>query len=365
MSTFSSFLVTGGAGFVGSNLCMLLREAYPAARVVAADNLRRRGSELNLPRLNASAVEFAHVDIRNASDLKDLDGSFDVMIEASAEPSVHSGLSGSPHYLEQTNLVGTLNCLDFARSRVGKFIFLSTSRVYSIPALLEIPLQTTGSRFELDPSKPLQFGLTSAGVTEDFSVAQYRSLYGATKLASELFVQEYAQAFRLAAVVNRCGVIAGPWQMGKVDQGVFTLWMARHVYGQAPGRPLMYTGFGGRGLQVRDLLHPKDLFALILKQLASNASVWNGSVFNVGGGSAVSVSLKELTQICEEISGNRIDIGLTPNSSAVDIPFYVTDFARAKSQFGWEPKISVRQLMQEIHDWLLENEKHLKPLFLT
>lgn len=363
MAKHTSFLVTGGAGFVGSNLCLMLREKFPNSRVLAFDNLRRRGSELNLPRLKAAGVEFQHGDIRSTTDLFDLSGNFDVCIEASAEPSVLSGMNGSPHYVQQTNLVGTLNCLDFARQRTGRMLFLSTSRVYSIPELLRIPLTEGATRFELSNNHDLR-GLSAKGISEEFSTGEFRSIYGASKLSSELFVQEYAHTYGYKSIINRCGVLAGPWQMGKVDQGVFTLWMARHFFKSTkPGPVLNYTGFGGKGLQVRDLLHPRDLFELLLLQLEAPDSVWNGSVYNVGGGNEVSVSLKELTALCQQITGNRLDIGLTPVSSSVDIPFYVTDSSLVQKAFAWTPKTGIPALMTEIFNWLKANEKELQPLF--
>ena len=107
-------------------------------------------------------------------------------------------------------------------------------------------------------------GASPAGIAEDFPLEGARTLYGATKLAAELLVAEYADAFGLQAVIDRCGVIAGPWQMGKVDQGVFTYWMLAHHF----GRPLRYIGYGGAGKQVRDLLHVDDLVDLVDEQLA-------------------------------------------------------------------------------------------------
>ena len=97
-------------------------------------------------------------------------------------------------------------------------------------------------------------GFSAEGIAEDFALNGARSLYGATKLAAELLLQEYAYSYRMPVLVNRCALLAGPWQMGKVDQGVITLWVARHAY----GLPLRYTGFGGQGKQVRDVLHIED-----------------------------------------------------------------------------------------------------------
>ena len=248
-------LITGGAGFVGSSLALSFRQLHPGAEVVALDNLKRRGSELNLPVLREAGIQFVHGDIRNPADLQELQGEFDIFLECSAEPSVLAGLDGAPNYLLQTNLTGTLNCLEFARTRAGCFVFLSTSRVYSILPLREARLTETESRFELDGGQVLP-GVSIHGIAEEFPTHLPRSLYGASKLASELMIQEYVHAYGMRAIINRCGVIAGPGQFGKVDQGVFTLWVANHVF----GKPLKYTGFGGQGKQVRDLSPPVGLF---------------------------------------------------------------------------------------------------------
>ena len=259
-------LVTGGAGFVGANIALALHEK--GSRVVVLDNLRRRGSELNLPHFRKRAIDFIHGDIRQPADLADIPGTFDVMVEASAEPSVHAGQQNSPAYVIDTNLRGTVNCLEFARHRVEALVYLSTSRVYPIAALRGIQLNETPQRLEMAAQQTLP-GISKFGIAEDFPIDGARSFYGATKLASELLIQEYVQSYRLKAVINRCGVIAGPGQFGKTDQGFVSLWVARHWF----GLPLRYVGFGGTGKQVRDLLHPADLVALVLKTVRSSGSV--------------------------------------------------------------------------------------------
>lgn len=353
-----NILITGGAGFVGFQMAKLLREKDAAARIVVLDNLKRRGSELNLAALRRLGIEFHHADIREPHDFDEVQGNFDLFLECSAEPSVLAGLNGNPLYSIDTNLGGTINCLEFARKRCERFLFLSTSRVYSIPELQKIPLRNADTRFEMDLTKSLGLGLSDRGLAEDFPLTGYRSIYGTTKLASELLIQEYVHAYGLKAIINRCGVLCGPGQMGKVDQGVFTLWMARHQF----GGELTYMGFEGSGFQVRDLLHPKDLFDLVLLQ-QTKSDRWNGGIYNIGGGNANSVSLKELTTICQEITGRKIKISLTPKTSSVDIPFYVTDSGLAQSVFGWKPKTNVKELMSDIQRWLTTNEENLKPLF--
>lgn len=350
-------LITGGAGFVGSHLACSFKRDNPQTVVVAFDNLKRRGSELNLALLRERGVEFVHGDIRNSSDLDDLTGSFDILVEASAEPSVLAGLESSPHYLLHTNLRGTLNCLEFARRRAGSFVFLSSSRVYSIAPLKSLNLRETATRFELEDEQ-VYCGASRAGIAESFPTNLPRSLYGASKLASELIIQEYADTYGLCAVIDRCGVIAGAGQFGKVDQGVFTLWVANHYF----GKPLKYTGFGGCGKQVRDLLHPSDVFALIKKQLA-NLDDCSGAVFNVGGGRSGSVSLCELTAMCREVVGREVPIEQDAGTSPVDIPLYISDSTSAACRFDWRPECSPKNIVRDIFHWLKAHETQLRPIF--
>jgi CDP-paratose 2-epimerase len=173
-----------------------------------------------------------------------------------------------------------------------------------------------------------------------------------------MMIQEYAAANGLKAVIDRCGVIAGPGQFGKVDQGVFTLWVANHYF----GKPLRYTGFGGKGKQVRDLLHPDDLFSLITTQISSPKGL-QGGIYNVGGGPAGSTSLLELTRLCQKVTGKTVEIASDPATAAVDIPLYVSDSSQAQKTFGWQPKKSVEDIVKDIHAWIRANEPALKVLF--
>jgi CDP-paratose 2-epimerase len=352
-------LITGGAGFVGSSLAKLFKKNNPESQIDVLDNLKRRGSEINLPEFKKLGIGFFHGDIRNISDLEDLSETYDFLVEASAEPSVHAGTNGqSPKYLLDTNLNGTLNCLEFARKKTGGIIFLSTSRVYSIPSIKKILLSEDETRLQISPKQELN-GISKKGISEEFpTLGGFRSLYGSTKLASELFIEEYSENFGLKAVINRCGVIAGKGQFGKTDQGVFTLWVARHIF----KGELSYTGFGGEGKQVRDLLHPKDLYDLILIQMEKKES-WNAEIYNAGGGIDFSVSLKEYTSICEEITSEKIKISQNKETAKVDIPIYVSDYSKVNEKFGWKPKISPKEIVSEISDWIQENKEQLKQIF--
>ncbi len=249
-------VIIGGAGFVGSILAILFRKARPELGVTVLDSLNRRGGELNLPRLRAAGVEFLHGDIRCPHDFDNIER-FDVLIDCSAEPSVQAGLSGSPRSILETNLIGTINCLEAARSHGAAFLFLSTSRIYPIGPLNNLPFTETDTRVRWVETQPIPRYL-GRGIGEPFTLEGARSFYGTSKLAGEQLIQEYVYSYGMRAMIDRCGVIASPWQMGKVDQGVITLWDARHYF----KRPLRYTGFGSQEKQVRDILHARDLFDL-------------------------------------------------------------------------------------------------------
>ena len=350
-----SILITGGCGFVGSNLAIYLKVTYPANQIICLDNLKRRGSELNLKRLKAAGIQFIHGDIRNKEDFEEL-GKIDFLIEAAAEPSVLAGLDNTPDYLINTNLLGTINCLNFALKQNAGFIFLSTSRVYPYARLDQVNFEEEQSRFVLSSHQTIR-GISENGITTDFPSEGARSLYGATKLSSELLITEYCELLGMNAVINRCGVITGPWQMGKVDQGVIVLWMARHYW----KKDLTYTGYGGTGKQVRDILHVHDLFRLLDWQM-NNMQAVNGKVFNVGGGVPCSVSLKELTAICEKLTGNKINIAPVKENRKADLRIYLTDNSAVTVATGWSPAYTPEKIMEEIFDWIKNNETELKPI---
>lgn len=352
---YQTILITGGAGFVGSNLAIKLKNAYPEVVVLAFDNLKRRGSELNLPRLKAAGIEFIHGDIRNKSDLADIGKKIDLLVECSAEPSVLAGIDGSPEYLIDTNLMGTVNCLELARRDRSAVVFLSTSRVYPIVQIEELRHWETETRFEWEDQQEVE-GASARGIAENFPLGKYRSLYGATKLCSEMIFQEYLAAYGLKGVINRCGVITGPWQMGKIDQGVIVLWMARHIWGD---KPLSYIGYGGTGKQVRDFMHVDDLFEALRLQL-ENIDQYTGEIFNLGGGRENSVSLCELTAWCEKLTGNKIEIKSETANRPNDVRIYLTDSTKFQKVSGWSCKKDTETTLREIYDWIVKNKKDLE-----
>jgi CDP-paratose 2-epimerase len=342
-------LITGGSGFVGANLCVGLAARHPGWEITAFDNLKRRGAELNIPRLREAGVRFVHGDVRSQGDLLALDP-VDAVVECSAEPSALAGVDGSPDYLIQSNLVGAYHCLELARRDDAQFLFMSTSRVYPYAALDALDHREADTRFELCPADEVA-GASERGIAEDFPLEGARTLYGATKLAAELLVTEYAAVAGLPTVINRCGVIAGPWQMGKVDQGVFTYWLLAHM----TGRPLKYIGYGGTGKQVRDLLHVDDLVELIDRQLSS-PDEWAGRTLNVGGGREISLSLAETTELCRELIGREVPVGSAGEDRPGDVRIYLTDASRLYSLTDWRPQRSAADTLADTAAWLREHE---------
>ncbi|WP_341736923.1 NAD-dependent epimerase/dehydratase family protein [Microcoleus sp. CAWBG640] len=346
---FERVLIVGGAGFIGSCLAIGLKKLHPELQIICLDNLRRRGSELNLPRLKSSGIEFVYGDIRTAADLDPVALNVDCIIDCAAEPSVLAGFS-SPQYVLQTNLLGTVNVLELARQTGASLLFLSTSRVYPIATVKSIKLLESESRFAIAPNQTIP-GISELGISEDFPLKGNRSLYGATKLASELLIEEYRAAYNVPAIINRCGLITGAWQMGKVDQGVCGLWVAAHYFQKS----LNYIGFGGSGKQVRDLLHVEDLLRLVNYQL-ENFAEFDGEVFNVGGGCSNSLSLIETTDLCQKITGKSIPIHPVLEERAGDIPIFITDSSRVMERTGWQPRISPEAALQDIYEWIVANE---------
>ncbi len=349
-------LVTGGCGFVGASISLALASRNPDWELVAFDNLRRRGSELNLSRLRRAGVEFVHGDVRNLDDLLGLPR-IDALVECSAEPAVLAGFK-NPDYVLSTNLFGAYHCLELARRDEAVYVFLSTSRVYPTDSLRRLDLIETDTRFELPPAQTVP-GVSPEGISEAFPLEGARTLYGTTKLAGELLAVEYADAFGLRTMINRCGVIAGPWQMAKVEQGVFTHWVLSHYFGQ----PLSYIGYGGTGKQVRDLLFVDDLVDLIEEQLLRSEE-WMGFNGNVGGGRDCSLSLLEATNLCRELTGNEVPIDVVYEPRPGDVPLYISDCRRLFERTDWRPGHSPREILEEIAAWVEENHRTLEAALL-
>jgi len=355
MMKYQTILITGGAGFVGSSLAYKFRQTYPKLKIICLDNLKRRGSEINVPKLKLSGIDFIHGDVRNQEDLS-FNTKIDLMIECSAEPSVLAGVNESPKYLINTNLLGAINCLELARKDKSDFIFLSTSRVYPMEYIEQLNYKETPTRFVLAKNQSLP-GVSTKGINEDFPLDKPCSLYGGTKLAAEILIREYINTYSIRGIINRCGVLTGPGQFGKVDQGVVVLWMAKHFFKQ----PLSYLGYGGTGKQVRDLLHVDDLFEALQLQINSFDQL-NGQIFNLGGGEKNTISLLELTALCQQITGHKVKINQVKDQRPNDIRIFMTDSTKFRKLTHWQPKKDMNSIISEIYYWISKNQDQLSQI---
>ena len=347
-------LISGICGFVGSSLTHALLEHDSKLEIIGFDNFIRPGSELNREPLRARGVRLFHADLRCASDLETLPA-VDWVIDAAANPSVLAGVDGltSSRQIVEHNLLGTVNLLELAKRCRAGFILLSTSRVYSIKPLAALAVQEKGTAFCLDDAGTFPPGISAEGIAEDFSTAPPISLYGTTKLASELLALEYGEAFDFPVWINRCGVLAGAGQFGRADQGIFAYWInawLRRV-------PLKYIGFGGTGHQARDCFHPRDLVPLLVQQM-NRASEENPRIVNLGGGRRNTMSLAQLSAWCAERFG-RCEIGADLTPRPFDLPWVVMDSRLAERTWNWRPTTKLPDILEEIAahaeshpDWL-------------
>jgi CDP-paratose 2-epimerase len=335
-------LITGICGFVGSTLARSLLAA--GHEVTGFDNFIRPGSETNREPLQKLGARVLTADLRNAAEMAALPAA-DFVIDAAANASVLAGVDGrtSSRELVDHNLLGTVNLLEYCKAHGAGFILLSTSRVYSIAPLAALPVVAQGQAFAPDPAAKLPPGLTAAGVDESFATAAPISLYGATKLASEALALEYGETFGFPVFVNRCGVLAGAGQFGRADQGIFAFWINAWLR----QRPLKYLGFGGLGHQVRDCLHPNDLLPVLQQQFAAPKLPAADRLANFSGGAASAMSLRQLSQWCEQRFGPRpVVADGTPRT--FDIPWIVLDHAKASRIWRWQPVTPTTTVLEEI-----------------
>jgi len=348
-------LITGVCGFAGSTLARCLLERMDDVSVWGIDNLMRPGSETNRGVLKQLGVTVFHGDIRNASDFEVVPN-VDWVIDAAANPSVLAGINGSgtSRQLFEHNLASMVNILEYCKTHGAGLLLLSTSRVYSISALAHLPLKTVDGAFCLDCSKVLPHGVSACGIDPGFSTEAPISLYGGTKLASEMLVLEYGLAFGFPVWINRCGVLAGAGQFGTPDQGIFSYWINAHLQ----RRPMRYIGFGGTGYQVRDAFHPRDLAGLLHAQIVTGR---NGGrrIYTVGGGPENAMSLAQLTAWCNSRFGKH-QPQADDRPRKYDVPWIVMDSTHATKEFEWRRSVDLTTILEEISCHAQRNPRWLE-----
>jgi len=336
-------IVTGGCGFVGSNICEFLKKL--SFQVVSVDNLSKTYSKLNLKRLNNLEIKNYNIDVSKKNKFFKLNYKSDIIIDCCADPAVESSKKDILKNINN-NLITTYNVLEKAKKDNSKLIFLSTSRIY--------PIKESRLKF-ISFLKKKNKNLFN----ENSNVIGSKTIYGFTKLASEMLIKEYNYAFKIDYIINRCGLITGPWQFGKVEQGLVSLWLWKHLN---KNNNLYYKGYNGSGNQIRDVLFINDLCELVYLQIKKFKKIKN-QTFCVGGGIKNSVNLKQLTKICEEITKNKLKIKNDLSTSIYDIPFYITSLNKVKKYYNWLPKTDLRKGLYVILKWMKNNYNLIKPYF--
>ncbi|MDC0896158.1 NAD-dependent epimerase/dehydratase family protein [Candidatus Pelagibacter sp.] len=332
-------LITGGCGFVGSNLCFYLMDKLKIKNLLieTVDNLKKKSSIINLKRLKKKKIKNYKLDVSKKNSLKKLK-KYDLIIDCCAEPAVEISKK-KPDQVLSTNLIGTLNTIEKARNDDSKILFISTSRVY--------PIKDTYNYMK----KKEEFD-------ENNNLNGIKSLYGYSKITSEMLIEEYSYAFNLEYLIIRSGLITGPWQFGKVEQGLISLWIIKHIFKQK----LSYIGFGGTGKQIRDVLFIEDFCELILLSIKKFKSVKN-QIFCVGGGRKNKINLLELTDYCQKITKNKIKISRIKKTSNYDIPYFVAKNQKVKNLLNWRPKVNIQNTIIKTYNWINMNRKLIKRFY--
>ena len=339
-----NILITGGCGFVGSNLTeFLIKKKFKVATV---DNFSRKGSLLNFIRLSKIGVKNFKLDISKKDSLKKIP-KFDLIIDCCAEASVEVSKSDIQRVFD-VNLVGTLNVLKKCVQDKSKIIFLSSSRVYSLRSLNAIVK-------DKNILKPIRI---KKKIDLDFDTSGPKTLYGFTKFSSEHLIKEFSYLYNIEYIINRCGVISGPWQFGKIDQGFVSLWVWMHIM----NKKMKYIGYGGNGHQVRDVLHVDDLCELIYLQIR-NIKLHHNTIYSVGGGANNATSLFNLTKICQKLTKNNLKFKKIHKTSIYDVPYFVSSIDKVKQIYNWIPKKDVSQIVNDIFLWQKNNTIKLKRYF--
>ncbi len=333
--------ITGICGFVGSSLASFFYQKK--FKVFGIDNLSRKGSYKNFVNLKKRGIKIFKGDLCDNNFVRKILKKkliINNLIHCAAYTSVLDGTNSiNPRELYKNNILSTLNSLEIANNFNSNFIFISSSRVYSLKELNNIRFNIK-KKYNLSKNK--KHGLTSNGVREDFSINSPLSFYGSSKIISENMVQEYCQTKNIPFLINRCGLIAGKGQLYKNDQGIVSFW----INSWKKNKKLFYIGFNGKGYQTRDCLHPNDLSNLINLQFKKIKKLKN-KIYNVSGGIPSSFSLYELSSWCNRNIFPK-KINKINKNRKFDVKWLVLDNSNAKKEFGWKIKYKKNQIFDDI-----------------
>lgn len=335
------YLITGGAGFIGSNLTNLLLKR--GDRVIVFDSLSRNGSKSNIEWLKKTygdKLSLVTGDMKSGySVLLKIVKDVDVVIHLAAQVAVTTSVI-NPREDFEINALGTLNLLEAVRNSGNNpiLIYTSTNKVYG--ELEDLKIVEKSGRYEFSDLK--------LGISEKRNL-DFHSPYGCSKGAADQYVRDYARIYGLRTIVFRQSCIYGPRQFGVEDQG----WVAWFLIALTLGKNITIYG---NGKQVRDLLYIDDLikaYDLAIKNIATT----KGQIYNIGGGSTNTISIwHEFKPILEDLFKRKINVDFSDFRPG-DQPIFVSDIRKAKKDFGWEPKIKIRQGIEKLFYWIQDNKR--------
>jgi CDP-paratose 2-epimerase len=333
------YLITGGAGFIGSNYVhRLLQRGEP---VTIYDNLSRAGAKKNLKWLEAefgkNAFRLIVADVTDAASLAQAGQEADIIMHLAGQVAVTTSVT-DPRADFQSNALGTFNALEAARlsKRSPIFVFASTNKVYGGMDDVKVTEEPTRWRYADLPlgcpeTQPLDF----------------HSPYGCSKGTGDQYVRDYARIYGLRTVVFRQSCIYGPRQFGIEDQG----WLAWMIIAAVTGRKITIYG---DGKQVRDILHVDDLLNAYDAAIAQ-IEVAKGQVYNMGGGTRNVLAVwAEFGPILEKLLGKKIEVARDDWRPGDQRVFYA-DFSKAKNELGWSPKIDLEEGIERLFEWVKQN----------
>lgn len=347
-------LVTGSAGLIGSESVAFLADKFDL--VVGIDNNMRQyffgaesSTDWNRNRLQERYTNYVHrtADIRSVEELalifKEYGSDVKMIVHTAAQPS-HDWAAREPFTDFSVNATGTLNMLEMTRQHCPEavFIFTSTNKVYGDnPNFL--PLVELETRWEISEDHAYY----ENGIDENLSIDHTKhSLFGASKVAADVLVQEYGRYFGMKTGVFRGGCLTGPNHSGAQLHGFLSYLMKCAITGT------QYTIFGYQGKQVRDNIHAHDLVSMFWHFYQNPRP---GEVYNAGGGRFANVSMLEGIKICEEISGNTMNYTYSDTNRIGDHIWYVSDLSKFKAHYpGWNWTYDIHSTLVEIHDGIAE-----------
>jgi len=336
-----SILIFGGAGFIGSNWAHRLLETTDA-RIHIFDNLSRKGSRQNLESLqdaaaNSGRLQITVADVRDVAKVERAVRFATEIYHFAAQVAVTASVA-DPRLDFEVNIGGTLNILETVRKSGGRpfLLFTSTNKVYG--DLADRPTVALRTRYEF----------AEAGGIAETQPLDLHSPYGCSKGAADQYVHDYARVFDIPTVVFRMSCIAGPRQFGTEDQG----WVAHFLYSALQEDPITVYG---DGRQVRDILYIDDLLRAF-EAVRQNLGVTQGEIYNVGGGMGNTVSLVELIEQIEKLTGREINYALDEKRIA-DQLVYVTDFGKLHRHTGWQPEVRPAEALKRMYQWWKGNRE--------